>query len=165
MQSENMSGFRIGFGYDLHQLVKGRPLILGGVEIPFNKGLMGHSDADCLTHAIADAILGAAGLRDIGYHFPDTDPQHKDINSLVILRQAVTEIRKLGYSIGNIDATLIAEQPKIGPYIDSMKEKLAEAMEIAIGDIGIKATTNEKMDSIGRGEAMATHAVALITEI
>ena len=154
--------FRIGLGYDIHRLIKGRPLILGGVHIPYNRGLEGHSDADCLTHAISDAILGAAGLRDIGHYFPNTDPQYKDINSQKILYEAYQKAKMAGFSLINIDATLIAEAPKIEPYIEAIKATLSQTLVLPPRFIGIKATTNEKMGALGRGIGIATQAVCLL---
>lgn len=158
-----MLPFRVGFGYDLHRLVEGRKLILGGVNIPHSKGLLGHSDGDCLAHAIADAILGAAGLSDIGHFFPDTDPIHKDMDSQEILKRAQKEVFNLGYTISNIDSTIIAEEPKIAPYKELMKQKMAKSLGIELFQIGIKATTNEKIGPIGAREAIAAHAVCLLT--
>lgn len=157
-----MLPFRIGFGYDIHRLVEGRRLILGGVQVPNNKGLMGHSDADCLTHAIADAILGAAGLADIGHLFPDTDPTYKDMDSQEILKKALTDIQVLGYNIVNIDATVVAEAPRLASYKEKMKERLAKSLQIEVSQIGIKATTNEGLGSIGAGEGIAAYAVCLL---
>lgn len=157
-----MQPFRIGFGYDLHRLVEGRRLVLGGIEIPHDKGLLGHSDADCLSHAIADAILGAAGLPDIGHFFPDTDPVHKDMDSQEILKRVQKEIDALGYTISNIDCTVIAEAPKLALYQDLMKEKMAVSLGIQVSQIGIKATTNEKTGPIGAQEAIAAYAVCLL---
>ena len=154
---------RIGQGYDVHGLVEGRNLIIGGVEIEFEKGLEGHSDADVLTHAIMDALLGAAGLDDIGHHFPPSDMSFKDADSISLLRQVVELVHNAGYSkILNIDATLVAERPKVGPYIGQMKGILADAMGIETGLIGIKATTSEGMGFTGRGEGMAAMVVCLI---
>lgn len=154
--------FRIGHGYDIHRLVAGRPCILGGVDIPSETGLEGHSDADCLTHAICDAILGAAGLADIGHHFPNTDERYRDIDSQILLKKVLRLIRERGFTIQNIDSTIIAETPKIGPHINSMKARLGETLEMETGNIGIKATTNESAGSLGRGEAIAAHAVCLL---
>lgn len=154
--------FRIGFGYDIHRLVEGRKLILGGIQIPHNKGLLGHSDADCLSHAIADAILGAAGLPDIGHYFPDTDPIHKDMDSQAILNRAQKEASNLGYAIANIDSTIIAEEPKLSSYQPFMKQKMADSLSIEPSQIGIKATTNEKTGPIGTEEAIAAYAVCLL---
>lgn len=153
---------RIGHGYDVHRLVEGRPLILGGVSIPYEKGLLGHSDADVLTHAVMDALLGAAALRDIGYHFPDTDQTYAGADSLKLAEHVATLLQKQGYAIGNIDATLIAQRPKIAPYIEQMRENLARALGISVGQINVKATTEEHLGFTGDGSGMAAHAVALI---
>jgi 2-C-methyl-D-erythritol 2,4-cyclodiphosphate synthase len=152
----------VGIGYDVHRLVEGRKLILGGVEIPFDRGLEGHSDADVLMHAVTDAILGALGLRDIGTFFPNTDPRWKDAPSRRFLHEAGQQVGFKNGRIINIDATLIAERPKIGPHIDSMREKLAAVLEMNINKIGIKATTNEHLGFIGREEGIAAMAVASI---
>jgi 2-C-methyl-D-erythritol 2,4-cyclodiphosphate synthase len=156
---------RIGTGYDIHRLVEGRQLVLGGVHIPHSKGLLGHSDADVLSHAIADAMLGAAGLGDIGYYFPNNDPEIEGIDSQIILKKTVEEIAKHGLKPHNVDAALIAEEPKIGPHLDAMKEKLSESLGIAPGSIGIKATTNEGIGDLGKGAGIAAHAVCLLVEI
>lgn len=153
---------RIGIGYDIHRLVEGRKLILGGVEIPFEKGLLGHSDSDVLTHAICDALLGAAALGDIGAHFPDTDPRWAGASSLEFLSRAVELITERGYSIANIDATVITEQPKLRPHIQAMRESLASVLRIDVNQVSVKAKTNEGLESIGRGEAMAAQALALL---
>ncbi len=154
--------FRIGHGYDIHRTLAGRPLVLGGVRIPCDFGLDGHSDADCLTHAICDALLGAAGLPDIGHHFPNTDPAFKNIDSQVLLRRVVADLSQRGWKISNIDSSLIAEKPKIAPHLAAMKSALAASTGLTPEQIGVKATTNETIDDIGRGLAMAAHAVALI---
>ena len=154
--------FRIGQGYDIHRLVRGRKLVLGGIKIPFKKGLEGHSDADCLTHAIADAILGALGLPDIGHYFPNTDPDCAEIDSQKILKSAVAEARRLGYGIANVDATLIAEAPVLGPYFAAMKRTLSQSMGMDPTDLGLKATTNERIGELGRGKAIAAYAVCLL---
>lgn len=154
---------RIGTGYDLHRLVAGRPLILAGVPIPFDLGLQGHSDADIVCHAITDAVLGAAALGDIGRMFPDTDPKWKDADSLELLRGALAVVRDAGFAVANVDVTIIAERPKLLPYLDQMRANLAAALGIAVDAVSIKGKTNEKVDATGRGEAMACHAVALIT--
>lgn len=154
--------FRIGYGYDIHPFAENRTLILGGVEIPSDKGLAGHSDADVLSHAIADAILGALGLPDIGHYFPNTDPSIKGIDSQEILARAHREIESLGYTLGNIDATVVAEAPKISPHLSAMKRRLGSTLNIAQEAIGIKATTNEGLGSIGRAEGIAAHAVCLV---
>ena len=156
---------RIGIGYDIHQLVEDRPLILGGVNIPHNKGLLGHSDADVLSHAIADAILGAAGLPDIGYYFPNTDASIEGIDSQKILTGVLEEIQKQGWEIVNIDSALIAEEPKVAPFLNAMKERLAKSLKIEPSAIGIKATTNEKIGDIGKGAGIAAHAVCLLSRI
>ena len=156
--------FRIGHGYDIHRIVAGRPLVLGGVTFDTDFGLEGHSDADCVTHAICDALLGAAGLPDIGHFFPNTDPAYKNIDSLVLLARVCGELSKRGFAIGNIDATLIAERPKIHPHIAAMKAALAKATHLPVSNIGVKATTNEGIGDLGRGLAIAAHAVALIAK-
>lgn len=153
---------KVGFGYDMHQLIKGRDLIVGGVTIDHIKGLQGHSDADVLIHAICDALLGAANLRDIGYNFPDTSADYKNIDSTVLLQRTVKLLKEKGYSIGNIDSTVCAEKPKLNPYIDLMQQRLAEVMGIDIDDISIKATTSEKMGFVGREEGITAYVVVLI---
>lgn len=154
--------FRIGHGYDIHRTVAGRPLVLGGVKFEASFGLDGHSDADALTHAICDALLGAAGLPDIGHFFPNTNPQWKNADSQVLLRQVVAALRERGWAPVNVDATLIAEKPKIAPRLAEMKAALAASTGLPVDAIGLKATTNEGSDDIGRGLAIAAHAVALI---
>ena len=154
---------RIGFGYDIHPLVEGRKLFLGGIEIPSSRGLDGHSDADVLLHALCDSLLGAAGLPDIGHLFPNTDDAYKGISSLDLLREVVRRLHELNFAVGNADMTLIAEAPKIAPYIDPMRAVIADALHVAPSQVGIKATTNEGLGSLGRGEGIAAHAVALIT--
>lgn len=153
---------RIGHGYDIHRTIAGRPLVLGGVRFDCPFGLDGHSDADCLTHAICDALLGAAGLPDIGHHFPNTDPALKNIDSQILLQRVVADLAARGWKIANIDSSLIAEKPKIAPHLAAMKATLAKSAGIAPEQIGVKATTNEGSDDIGRGLAIAAHAVALI---
>lgn len=153
---------KVGFGYDMHQLIKGRDLIVGGVTIDHIKGLQGHSDADVLIHAICDALLGAANLRDIGYNFPDTSADYKNIDSIILLQRTVELLKEKGYSIGNIDSTVCAEKPKLNPYIDLMQQRLAEVMGIDIDDISIKATTSEKMGFVGREEGITAYVVVLI---
>ncbi|HYP25515.1 MAG TPA: 2-C-methyl-D-erythritol 2,4-cyclodiphosphate synthase [Blastocatellia bacterium] len=153
---------RVGIGYDLHRLVEGRKLVLGGVEIPFDKGLLGHSDSDVLTHAICDALLGAASLGDIGSHFPDTDPRYRGASSLDLLSAVVDLISGRGLTISNVDAIIIAERPKLAPHILPMRERLADVLGVELNRVSIKAKTNEGLDSIGRGEAMAAQAVALL---
>jgi 2-C-methyl-D-erythritol 2,4-cyclodiphosphate synthase len=157
-----MSKFRIGIGNDIHRLVEGRKLILGGVEIPYERGLLGHSDGDSLTHAITDALLGAAALGDIGSHFSDRDPRWAGADSLVFLRHVRGLLEERGFEIANVDATILAERPKMAPHISEMKVRLAEAMKISESQINIKAKTNEGLDATGRGEAIAAQAVALI---
>ena len=153
---------RIGFGYDSHRFEPGRRLVLGGVEFPGETGLKGHSDADVLIHAIIDALLGAAALGDIGSHFPDTDPKWKDADSSELLAQIAKEVRVAGYSIGNIDATVICERPKLRPRIDAIRGRLAELLSIPVGRISVKGKTNEKMDDVGAGVGIEVHAVALL---
>jgi len=157
-----MTALRIGHGYDIHRTVAGRPLVLGGVKFAADFGLGGHSDADALTHAICDALLGAAGLPDIGHQFPNTDPAYKDADSQVLLQRVVATLRSAGWAPVNIDATLIAEKPKIAPRLAEMKAVLAKSTGLPVSAIGLKATTNEGADDIGRGLAIAAHAVALI---
>jgi 2-C-methyl-D-erythritol 2,4-cyclodiphosphate synthase len=156
--------FRIGHGYDIHRIVAGRPLVLGGVKFDTDFGLEGHSDADCITHAICDALLGAAGLPDIGHFFPDTDPAYKNIDSLLLLARVCGELSRRSFAIGNIDATIIAEKPKISPHLAEMKAALAKATHLPVSNIGLKATTNEGVGDLGRGLAIAAHAVALIAK-
>ena len=156
---------RIGLGFDVHKLVEGRDLWMGGVKIPHTLGLLGHSDADVLIHAICDAILGAANMRDIGYHFPDTAGEYKDIDSKILLRKTVALVREKGYEIGNIDATICAERPKMNPHIPEMQRVLSEVMGIDLDDISIKATTTEKLGFTGREEGISAYAVALIERI
>jgi len=153
---------RIGIGYDVHRLVPGRKLVLGGVTIPHDKGLEGHSDADVLLHAICDAMLGAAGLGDIGIHFPDSNPSYKDISSLILLERSWDMVGKKFRSIINIDATVVAEAPKLSPHTDSMKDAIAKAIAVSAGQINIKATTTEKMGFIGQKEGIAAMSVVLI---
>lgn len=155
---------RIGQGYDVHRLVEGRPLIIGGIEIPYEKGLIGHSDADVLLHAITDAILGAVGLVDIGTHFPDTDPAYKDADSKVLLKDAFQMVKEKGYKLGNVDCTIIAEKPKMAPYIGQMRESIAKLLDAEIEQVNVKATTNEKIGFLGRGEGIATLAVVLLVK-
>jgi 2-C-methyl-D-erythritol 2,4-cyclodiphosphate synthase len=155
---------RVGFGYDVHRLVEGRELWLGGVKIDHTLGLLGHSDADVLIHAICDALLGAANMRDIGYHFPDNSADFKNIDSKILLKDTVALIREKGYEIGNIDATVCAERPKLNPHIPLMKKVLANVMAIDEDDVSIKATTTEKLGFVGREEGMAAQAVALLTK-
>ena len=156
---------RIGQGYDVHRLVPGRKLILGGVDIPYEKGLDGHSDADVLIHAVMDALLGAAALRDIGYHCPDTDPAYKGADSRMLLREVGKKIAAAGYRVGNIDVTMIAQKPKLKDYIPAMMENIAADLEISLSRINVKATTEEHMGFTGEGQGMSCHAVCLLEEI
>ena len=153
---------RIGNGYDIHQLVEGRPLILGGIDIPHQLGLQGHSDADVLTHAIMDALLGALALGDIGHYFPPSDPQWKGADSLMLLEEVLKIIHSQGWQIGNIDSTIVAEQPKLKPHLKSMRLALAQTMKLAIDQVSIKATTNEKLDAAGQEKGICAYAVVLI---
>ena len=157
-----MTKIRVGMGYDVHQLVSGRDLWLGGIKIEHELGLLGHSDADVLIHAICDAILGAANMRDIGFHFPDKDPEFKNIDSKILLRKTVELVRQKGYEIGNVDATVCAERPKINPHIPRMQQVMAETMGVDVDDVSIKATTTEKLGFTGREEGISAYAVALI---
>lgn len=153
---------RIGFGYDVHRLVPDRPLILGGVRIPFALGLLGHSDADVLLHAIADALLGAAALGDIGQHFPDTDPHWKDADSQELLRQVYAQVLAAGYRVVNIDATVALERPQLRPYIDAMRQNIARILELPVAAVSIKATTTEGLGIVGEGRGAAAYAVCLL---
>lgn len=155
---------RIGHGYDVHRLVPGRDLILGGVKIPCERGLDGHSDADVLLHAVMDALLGAAALRDIGYHFPDTDPAYKGANSLELLKIVGQKLTAAGYRVGNIDVTMIAQKPKLKDYIPAMAQNIAAALGIGAGQVNVKATTEEHLGFTGTGEGMSCHAVCLLEE-
>ncbi len=155
---------RIGFGYDVHRLVPGRPLVLGGVQIPSEFGLDGHSDADVLLHAIIDALLGASALGDIGQHFPDTDPRYHNISSLLLLSHVARLLTERGFSVVNVDATLVLEKPKIAPHVPAMRERIAEAIGIDRGRVAVKATTSEGMGFVGSGDGAAAHAVAAVVE-
>ena len=155
---------RIGHGYDVHKLVECRDLILGGVKIPFHLGLLGHSDADVLLHAVSDALLGAAGLRDIGYHFPDTDPAYKGADSLELLRIVGQKVAAAGYQVSNVDVTLIAQKPKVGPYIEAMTQNIANALQLPLSRVNVKATTEEHLGFTGRLEGISCHAVCLLEE-
>ena len=155
---------RIGHGYDVHKLVEGRDLILGGVKIDYEKGLLGHSDADVLLHAVSDALLGAAGLGDIGRHFPDTDPKYKGADSLMLLREVYRKISEKGFRVGNIDVTMIAQKPKLKDYIPQMQENIAAAVGVTPDRVNVKATTEEKLGFTGTGEGMACHAVCLLED-
>ena len=155
---------RVGHGYDVHRLVEERDFILGGVTIPYEKGLLGHSDADVLLHAIADSILGAAGLGDIGKHFPDTDPKYKGADSRCLLRHVVSLLSERGYIIGNVDATILAQRPKLAPYISTMRENIAEDCNLDISAVNVKATTEEGLGFTGEGLGIAAHSVCLIVK-
>jgi 2-C-methyl-D-erythritol 2,4-cyclodiphosphate synthase len=157
--------FRIGQGFDVHQLTDGRPLIIGGITIPYEKGLLGHSDADVLLHTIADACLGAIGEGDIGKHFPDTDPNFKDADSAKLLEHVWMMVKEKGYSLVNVDCTIIAQRPKMAPYIDSIKERVATLLDGTIDQVNVKATTTEKLGFTGRGEGIAAQAVILIQKL
>lgn len=153
---------RVGYGYDVHRLVEGRKLILGGVDIPFEKGLLGHSDADVLLHAVTDALFGAAALGDIGSHFPDTDPRYKGADSLKLLQLCGQELEAHGWKVGNIDATIVAQRPKLLPYVPQMRENIARVLQISVEQVSLKGKTEEGLGFTGTGEGMAVHAVCLI---
>ena len=153
---------RIGTGYDVHKLAEGRKLIIGGVEIPYEKGLLGHSDADVLVHAVMDALLGAAALGDIGKHFPDSDPKYKGAASLMLMRGVRRILSENGFEVGNVDATIIAQAPKMSPHIDTMRRNIADALGIDVSQVSVKATTEERLGFTGRGEGISAQAVALI---
>jgi 2-C-methyl-D-erythritol 2,4-cyclodiphosphate synthase len=155
---------RVGLGYDVHRLVAGRPLILGGVEIPHPQGLLGHSDADVLSHAIGDALLGAVGAGDLGTHFPDQDPAYKDISSLILLEEIMAKMRNLGFAPVNVDATVVAQQPRLAPHIPAMQAKLAPVLGLTPIDVNIKATTTEHLGFAGRGEGISAYAVVLVVK-
>jgi len=157
--------FRIGIGYDIHRLVEGRKLVIAGVEIPFEKGLLGHSDSDVLTHAICDALLGAAALGDIGAHFPDTDARYEGASSLDLLARVVELITDRGYRVANVDAVVMAERPRLRPHVEAMRGRLASTLQVDISAVSVKAKTSEGLESIGRGEAMAAHAVVLLSAL
>lgn len=154
---------RIGEGWDVHALVPGRALVIGGVVIPFERGLLGHSDADVLLHAITDALLGAAGLGDIGRHFPDTDPQFKGADSLLLLAEAARRVRAAGHAIGNVDSTVIAQAPRLTPHIDAMRERIAQALGVTAVQVNVKAKTAEKLGPVGQGQSIEARAVVLLT--
>ena len=156
---------RVGFGFDVHKLAEGEEFWLGGILVPHEKGAVGHSDADVLIHTICDAVLGAADLRDIGFHFPDTAKKYKGIDSKILLRDVIATLRKEGYELGNIDATIALQQPKINPHIPEMKKVLAEVMSVSPGQVSIKATTTEKLSFVGREEGVSAYAVALIQKV
>lgn len=155
---------RVGIGYDVHRLAPDRKLILGGVEIPFEKGLLGHSDADVIVHAIMDALLGGAALGDIGQHFPDTDPEYEGISSMILLRKTGELLAQNGYEVGNIDAVIIAQRPKMMPHLDAMRQNVADALGISCGQVSIKATTEERLGFTGREEGIAAQAVCMLCE-
>ena len=159
-----MTAIRIGEGWDIHALVEGRKLILGGVDIPYSKGLLGHSDADALLHAITDALLGAAAMGDIGSHFPDTDAQFKGADSAVLLREVAQRVRAKGYAIGNVDSTVIAQAPKLAQHIAAMRASIARALEINVDQVNVKAKTAEKMGPVGEGKAIEARAVVLLLQ-
>jgi 2-C-methyl-D-erythritol 2,4-cyclodiphosphate synthase len=158
-----MSGLRVGQGFDVHALVAGRKLMIGGVDIPYEKGLEGHSDADVLLHAITDALLGAAGLGDIGRHFPDTDPKYRGADSRLLLREAANKVRAAGYAVGNVDCTIIAQAPKMAPHIPAMVERIASDIGVRASEVNVKAKTTEHLGFAGRGEGIAAEAVVLLT--
>lgn len=162
LQTSNSLNFRIGYGYDVHQLAEGRPFWLGGIQVPHTHGAVGHSDADVLVHVICDALLGAANLRNIGFHFSDKDPQWKGVDSTILLRKVLEMVREKGYDVGNLDATVVLQEPKLNPHIPAMKTRLAEVMGVDEDAISIKATTSEHIGFVGRGEGVAAHCVALI---
>lgn len=162
MQCNNTMNIRVGQGYDVHQLAEGLPFILGGITIPHSHGMVAHSDGDVLLHAICDALLGAAGMRDIGYHFPDTSQDFKNIDSRILLRKTLELITAQGWRIANIDATVCLQKPKLLPYIPQMQQTIAEDLQVTINQISIKATTTERLGFVGREEGIATHAVALL---
>lgn len=160
-----MTKLRVGHGYDVHRLVEGRALILGGVTVPFDRGLLGHSDADVLTHAVMDALLGAAALGDIGKLFPDSDEAYAGADSIALLERVTALLREHGWQVGNVDATVVAQAPKLAPYIPEMRRRLAEAMGLDVDCVSVKATTEERLGFTGSGEGMAAHAVALIERL
>ena len=162
---QSMTKLRVGHGYDVHRLVEGRALILGGVTVPFDRGLLGHSDADVLTHAVMDALLGAAALGDIGQLFPDSDAAYAGADSIALLERVTALLREHGWQVGNVDATVVAQTPKLAPYIPEMRRRLAEAMGLDVDCVSVKATTEEKLGFTGSGEGMAAHAVALIERL
>ncbi len=160
-----MPQMRVGEGWDTHALVTGRPLVLGGVVIPHTHGLLGHSDADALLHAITDALLGAAGLGDIGRHFPDTDPQFKGADSVVLLKEACRRVREAGWGIVNVDSTIVAQAPKMAPHIGAMRERIAQTLNVSVDAVNVKAKTAEKMGPVGEGRAIETRAVCLLFKV
>ncbi len=160
-----MTAFRIGFGYDVHRLVPGRRLMLGGVHIPSERGLVGHSDADVLLHAIADALLGAAALGDLGHHFPDTDPRWKDASSLALLRQVHQLVVQAGYAVVNVDSTVVLERPRLKPHVETMRQNIAQALGLSTGAVSVKATTNEGLGFVGAEEGVVAFAVCLLRPV
>ena len=160
-----MTDLRVGHGYDVHRLVQGRALVLGGVTVPFDRGLLGHSDADVLTHAVMDALLGAAALGDIGQLFPDSDAAYAGADSIALLERVTALLREHGWQVGNVDATVVAQTPKLAPYVPDMRRRLAEAMGLDVDCVSVKATTEERLGFTGSGEGMAAHAVALIERL
>lgn len=160
-----MPQMRVGEGWDTHALVTGRPLVLGGVVIPHTHGLLGHSDADALLHAITDALLGAAGLGDIGRHFPDTDPQFKGADSVMLLKEACRRVRETGWGIVNVDSTIVAQAPKMAPHIGAMRERIAQTLNVSVDAVNVKAKTAEKMGPVGEGRAIETRAVCLLFKV
>ena len=160
-----MTDLRVGHGYDVHRLVQGRALVLGGVTVPFDRGLLGHSDADVLTHAVMDALLGAAALGDIGKLFPDSDAAYAGADSIALLERVTALLREHGWQVGNVDATVVAQAPKLAPYVPDMRRRLAEAMGLDVDCVSVKATTEERLGFTGSGEGMAAHAVALIERL
>ena len=156
---------RVGIGYDVHRLVENRKLILGGVQIPYHLGLLGHSDADVLIHAIVDAILGAAALGDIGTHFPDTDPRYEGMDSLIFLRDTALKVKASGYQIENIDTTVVAQRPKLAPYISQIRETVARTLDLDVAQINVKATTAEELGVVGKGKAIVAHAIACLSRL
>jgi 2-C-methyl-D-erythritol 2,4-cyclodiphosphate synthase len=158
------AAFRIGEGWDTHALVPGRKLVLGGVEIPFDRGLLGHSDADALLHAITDALLGAAGQGDIGRHFPDTDEQFRGADSVVLLREAASRVRAAGWQVGNVDSTIVAQAPRMAPHIAAMRERIAQALQVPVDAVNVKAKTAEKLGPVGQGQSIEARAVVLLIQ-
>jgi 2-C-methyl-D-erythritol 2,4-cyclodiphosphate synthase len=160
-----MTSIRIGEGWDVHALVPGRPLILGGVTVPYGRGLLGHSDADALLHAITDAVLGAAALGDIGRHFPDTDERFRGSDSTLLLEEAVRRVREAGWDVGNVDSTVVAQAPRLAPHIDAMRERIAKALGVPVGQVNVKAKTAEKLGPVGQGQSIEARAVVLLVRV
>jgi 2-C-methyl-D-erythritol 2,4-cyclodiphosphate synthase len=160
-----MTSIRIGEGWDVHALVPGRPLILGGVTVPYGRGLLGHSDADALLHAITDAVLGAAALGDIGRHFPDTDERFRGSDSTLLLEEAVRRVREAGWEVGNVDSTVVAQAPRLAPHIDAMRERIAKALGVPVGQVNVKAKTAEKLGPVGQGQSIEARAVVLLVRV